>query len=128
MRNVGEIEQALGAFASEPNGGLIVTVSPLAETHRDAIISLATRCRLPNIYPFRYYPTSGGLASYGPNPNDDYARAAAYADRILKGEKPANLPVQLPTKYEFVVNLKAAKILGFDATSPAFTRADELID
>jgi putative ABC transport system substrate-binding protein len=128
MRDVGEIEQALSDFASEPNGGLIVTASPLAVTHRDAIISLATRYRLPNVYPFRYYPASGGLASYGPDPNDDYTRAAVYVDRILKGEKPANLPVQLPTRYEFVVNLKAAKVLGLDIASPALTRADELIE
>jgi putative ABC transport system substrate-binding protein len=128
MRDVSEIEQALGAFASEPNGGLIVTASPLAVTHRDPIISLATRYRLPNVYPFRYYPASGGLASYGPNANDDYTRAATYVDRILKGEKIANLPVQLPTKYEFVINLKAAKALGLDVPSTVLGRADEVIE
>ena len=93
-----EIERAITAFAIEPNGGLIVTASPQAVVHREAIISLATRFRLPNVYPFRYWPASGGLASYGPNPIDAYTRAAAYVDRILKGAKPADLPVQAPNQ------------------------------
>ena len=89
-RDPGEVERAVTAFAREPNGGLIVTASPSAVSHRDRIISIATRCRLPNVYAYRYYPTSGGLASHGPDPIDEHKRSAAYVDRILKGEKPAN--------------------------------------
>jgi putative tryptophan/tyrosine transport system substrate-binding protein len=128
VRDPGEIERAITAFANEPNGGLIVTASPQAVTHRHLIISLATRYRLPNVYPFRYYPASGGLASYGPNAIDDYTRAAAYVDRILKGEKPANLPVQAPTRYELVINLKTAKALGLVIPQPVLARADEVIE
>src|SRR5580700_947879 len=111
-----EIERAITAFAIEPNGGLIVTASPQSVMQRDAIISLATRLRLPNVYPFAYWPASGGLASYGPNSIDPYTRAAAYVDRILKGAKPADLPVQAPTKYELVINLKTAKALGLNVS------------
>jgi putative tryptophan/tyrosine transport system substrate-binding protein len=128
MRDPGEIERAITAFANEPNGGLIVTASPRAVTHRDLIISLATRYRLPNIYPFRYYPDSGGLASYGPNAIDGYTRAAAYVDRILRGETPANLPVQAPIRYELVINLKAAKALGLDIPATVLARADGVIE
>jgi putative tryptophan/tyrosine transport system substrate-binding protein len=128
VRDPGEIERALTAFANEPNGGLIVTASPQALMHRDLIIALATRYRLPNVYPFRYYPTSGGLASYGPDAIDDYTRAAAYVDRILKGEKPANLPVQAPTRYELVINLKTAKALGLDIPATILARADGVIE
>jgi putative tryptophan/tyrosine transport system substrate-binding protein len=128
VRDPGEIERAITAFANEPNGGLIVTASPQAVTHRHLIISLATRYRLPNVYPFRYYPASGGLASYGPNAIDDYTRAAAYVDRILKGEKPANLPVQAPTRYELVINLKTAKALGLVIPQAVLARADEVIE
>jgi putative tryptophan/tyrosine transport system substrate-binding protein len=128
MRDPGEIERAITAFAREPNGCLIVTASPLAVTHRDLIISLATRYRLPNIYAFRYYPASGGLASYGPSPNDDITRAAAYVDRILKGEKPADLPVQEPTKYELVINLTTAKALGLTIPQTLLATADEVIE
>jgi putative tryptophan/tyrosine transport system substrate-binding protein len=128
VRDPGEIERAITAFASERNGGLIVAGSPQAREHRDLIISLATRYRLPNVFPFRYYPTSGGLVSYGPNPVDDYTRAAAYVDRILKGEKPADLPVQAPTKYELVINLKAAKALGLDIPATVLARADKVIE
>jgi putative tryptophan/tyrosine transport system substrate-binding protein len=124
MRDPGEIERALTAFANEPNGGLIVTASPQAVTHRELIISLTTRYRLPNVYPFRYYPAKGGLASYGPNATDDYTRAAAYVDRILKGEKPANLPVQAPTRYELVINLKTAKALGLDIPATLLAGAE----
>jgi putative ABC transport system substrate-binding protein len=123
-----EIERAITAFGREPNGGLIVTASPHAVTHRALIISLAMRYRLPNVYAFRYYPTSGGLASYGPDAIDDYTRAAAYVDRILKGEKPANLPVQAPTKYELVINLRSAKALGLTVPQSILARADEVIE
>ena len=128
MHDAGETERAVTAFAREPNGGLIVTASPLAATLRDLIISLATRFRLPNIYGFRYYPASGGLASYGPDTADEFKRAAEYVDRILKGEKPADLPVQSPTKYQLVINLKAAKALGLVMPTALLARADEVIE
>jgi putative tryptophan/tyrosine transport system substrate-binding protein len=123
-----EIERAITAFAIEPNGGLIVTASPQAVMQRDAIISLATRLRLPNVYPFPYWPASGGLASYGPNSNDAYTRAAAYVDRILKGAKPADLPVQAPTKYELVINLKTAKAFGLNVSHSLLATADQVIE
>jgi putative tryptophan/tyrosine transport system substrate-binding protein len=123
-----EIERAITAFAIEPNGGLIVTASAQAVMQRDAIISLATRLRLPNVYPFPYWPASGGLASYGPNSNDAYTRAAAYVDRILKGAKPADLPVQAPTKYELVINLKTAKALGLNVSHSLLATADQVIE
>jgi len=128
MHDPGEIEHAITAFAREPNGGLIVTGSPLAATYRELIISLATRYRLPNVYAFRYYPASGGLASYGPDTADQFRRAADYVDRILKGEKPANLPVQSPTKYQLVINLRAAKALGLVVPTALLARADEVIE
>jgi putative tryptophan/tyrosine transport system substrate-binding protein len=128
MRDAGEIERALTSFAHEPNGGLIVTTSATAVKFRDQIISLATRYRLPNVYSFRYYPMSGGLASYGPDPFDRYRRAAGYVDRILKGDKPADLPVQAPTKYELVINLKTAKALGLEIPPQLLARADEVIE
>jgi putative ABC transport system substrate-binding protein len=128
MRDAGEIDRALASFAHEPNGGLIVAVSATAVKFRDQIISLATRYRLPNVYAFPYYPTSGGLASYGPDPFDSYRRAAGYVDRILKGEKPSDLPVQVPTKYELVINLKAAKALGLTVPPSVLARADEVIE
>ena len=127
-RDAGEIERAIIAFAREPNGGLIVTGSSSARTHRELIISLATRHRLPNVFPFRHYPSNGGLASYGPDPTDEHKRAAGYIDRILKGEKPANLPVQAPTTYELVINLKTARALGLDVPATLLARADELIE
>jgi putative ABC transport system substrate-binding protein len=105
-----------------------VTVSPLAVTHRDLIISLATQLLLPNVYAFRYYPVGGGLASYGPDPNDDFRRAASYVNRILNGEKPGNLPVQAPTKYEVVINLKTAKALGLNVPSTLLATADDVIE
>ena len=128
VRDPAEIKRDITAFASEPGGGLIVTASPQAVTHRDLIISLATRFRLPNVYPFRYWPAYGGLASYGPNPIDDYVRAADYVDRVLKGAKPADLPVQAPTKYALVVNLKTAKALGLTITPSLLATADEVIE
>jgi len=127
-RDPGEIERAITAFARERNGGLIVTASPSSVTHRILIISLALRYGLPNIYPFRYYPAGGGLVSYGPDPIDEHRRAAGYVDRILKGEKPADLPVQAPTKYELVINLGTAKKLGLDVPTTLLARADEVIE
>jgi putative ABC transport system substrate-binding protein len=128
MRDASEIQRALAAFAREPNGGVIITASPSSLSHRELIISLVTQYRLPNVYPFRYYPTSGSLASYGPDVNNDYPRAAGYIDRILKGEKPADLPVQAPTKYELVVNLKVAKAIGLTVPQSILARADEVIE
>ena len=127
-RDPDEIERAITAFARERNGGLIVTAGLSAVTHRNSIISLALRYGLPNIYPFRYYPASGGLASYGPDPIDQHRRAAGYVDRILKGEKPADLPVQAPTKYELVINLSTAKKLGLEVPTTLLARADEVIE
>jgi putative tryptophan/tyrosine transport system substrate-binding protein len=127
-RDAGDIERALAEFAQEPNGGVIIAASSSAVTHRQLIISLAMRYRLPNVYPFRYYPASGGLASYGHDTISDFKRAAAYVDRILKGEKPADLPVQAPTKYELVINLKTAKALGLEIPPTLLARADEVIE
>jgi putative ABC transport system substrate-binding protein len=125
--DVREIERAVTAFARSANGGLIVT-SGGTGFHRDVIIPLAARLRLPAVYPYRYYTTDGGLVSYGPNTVDQYRRAAAYVDRILKGEKPADMPVQAPTKYELVINLKTAKALGITVPQSVLSRADELIE
>jgi putative tryptophan/tyrosine transport system substrate-binding protein len=127
-RDPSDIERAITAFAHEPNGGLIVTGSQAAVNHRKLIIALALQHRLPNVYGFRYYPASGGLASYGPDAIDVHKRAAAYVDRILKGEKPADLPVQAPTKYELVINLKTAKALGITFPQAVLGRADEVIE
>jgi putative ABC transport system substrate-binding protein len=127
VRDVGEMERALTAFAQTPNGGLIVTPDPAAIAHRKPIITLAARHRLPSVYPFRYFASEGGMMSYGPNAIDPFRRAAGYVDRILKGEKPADLPVQAPTKYELIINLKAAKALGLDVPPMLLTRADEVI-
>ena len=126
-RDVGEIERSITAFARVENGGLIVT-SGGTGYHRDVIVPLAARFRLPAVYPYRYYATDGGLASYGPNTIDQYRRAATYVDRILKGEKPADLPVQAPTKYELVINLKTAKALGLTIPPSVLARADEVIE
>jgi putative ABC transport system substrate-binding protein len=128
VRDAGEIERGITAFARSSNGGLIVTGSPLALVHRDLIITLAGRHRLPAVYPFRYFATSGGLIAYGPNATDPYRRAASYIDRILKGEKPADLPVQAPTKYELVINLKTAKALGLTMPDSLLARADAVIE
>ena len=127
-RDPSEMERTIAEFAREPNGGLIVTGSQSAIIHRELIIALALRHRLPNIYGFRYYPASGGLASYGPDAIDAHKRAADYVDRILKGEKPADLPVQAPTKYELVINLQAAKALGITVPQTVLDRADEVIE
>jgi putative ABC transport system substrate-binding protein len=127
VRDVTRIEQAIIALTREPNDGLIVT-STGASVHRTLIIDLATRHRLPAVYPYRYYASGGGLISYGPDTVDQYRRAAGYVDRILRGEKPADLPVQAPTKYELVINLKTAKALGFDVPPTLLARADEVIE
>jgi len=128
VRDAGEIERAIAAFASGLNGGLIVTASPLAGVHRNLIATLAARHKLPAIYPARFYATAGGLISYGPDYPDQFRRAAGYVDRILKGEKPAELPVQTPTKYELVINLKTAKALGLAMPPAVLGRADEVIE
>jgi putative ABC transport system substrate-binding protein len=123
-----EIERGINAFAPGSNDGLIVTVSTLAQVHRDRIIALAKRHRLPAVYPLRFFVTSGGLISYGPNSTDQYRQAASYVDRILKGEKAGNLPVQAPVKYETVLNMKTAKALGLEILPTVFARADEVIE
>jgi putative ABC transport system substrate-binding protein len=128
IRDADEIERALATFARGPNGGLIVTPSGLSFVHRDLIIALAARYKLPGIYFTRVYPDAGGLASYGTHNVSQYQRAASYVDRILKGEKPADLPVQAPTKYELVINLKTAKALGLTVPPTLLARADEVIE
>src|SRR5215831_12028884 len=127
-RDAGEIERGIAAFAGSPNGGLIVTASASAIAHRDLIVRLAARHKLPAVYHRRVYLTNGGLMSYGPDFTDQFRRAAGYVDRILKGEKPADLPVQSPTKYELVINLKTAKALGLDVPPSLLARADEVIE
>ena len=127
LHDPGEIERGLTAFGRESNGGLIVTPSSLAIVHRKLIITLAARLRLPAIYPFRYFVTDGGLISYGPDVVDQYRRAAGYVDRILKGEKPADLPVQRSTKLELAINLKTAKALGLTVPPMLLTSADAVI-
>ena len=126
--DVGEIERSVAAFARASNGGLVVTASTSALVHRETIVSLAARHRLPAVYAFRYMVTAGGLLSYGSNSIDPYRRAAGYVDRILKGEKPGDLPVQAPTKYELVINLKTAKTLGLEIPPSVLARADEVIE
>ena len=128
MSDAGEIERAVTAFARAANGGVIVTGSTPAIIHRELITTLAARHRLPAVYAFRYFVTVGGLISYGPDSIDPFRRAAGYVDRILKGEKPADLPVQAPTKYELVINLKTAKALGLDLSASVLARADEVIE
>jgi ABC-type uncharacterized transport system substrate-binding protein len=125
--NLADMERRIAAFASAPNGGMIATVGGIA-VHRAAIIAAATNNRLPAIYPYRYYAADGGLVSYGPDTVDQYRRAASYIDRILKGEKPASLPVQGPTKYELAINLKTAKTLGLSVPQSILARADEVIE
>jgi ABC-type uncharacterized transport system substrate-binding protein len=128
VHDAGEIERAVAAFAQSSNGGLIVTASGLANVHRELIIALAARYRLPAVYFHRLFVPAGGMISYGPNSIDPHRRAAVYVDRILKGEKPAELPVQAPTKYELVINLKTAKALGLDIPTTVLARADEVIE
>jgi putative ABC transport system substrate-binding protein len=128
VRDASEIERAITAFARSANGGLVVTGSASATTHRELIITLAARHKLPAVYSGRFNVTVGGLISYGPNRIEQFRRAAGYVDRILKGEKPADLPVQTPTKYELVINLKTAKALGLEVPPSLLARADEVVE
>jgi putative tryptophan/tyrosine transport system substrate-binding protein len=128
VRDAGEIERAVAAFARLPYGGLIVTGSSLAAVHRDLIVELATRYNLPTVYYERFFVSAGGLLSYGPDLVEQHRQAATYVDRILKGERPADLPVQAPTKYELVLNLKTAKTLGLTVPQTLLARADEVIE
>jgi putative ABC transport system substrate-binding protein len=128
VREPGEIERAVAVFARPANSGLIATASPSAAVHRDLIVMLAARHQLPAIYAYRYFVTGGGLIAYGPDSIDPYRRAASYVDRILKGEKPAELPVQAPTKFELAINLKTAKALGLIVPPTLLARADQVIE
>jgi putative tryptophan/tyrosine transport system substrate-binding protein len=128
LRDAAEIERAVTAFSPSASGGMIVTASALSVIHRDLIITLAARHRLPVVYFERFFVTAGGLISYGPDQADQYRRSASYVDRILKGEKPADLPVQTPTKHETVINLKTAKALGLEVPPTLLARADEVIE
>jgi len=128
VRDTSEIERGVAAFARLANGGLIVTASAATAFHRDLIVALAARYKLPAVYSRRLYVTGGGLISYGSDIRDQFRRAAGYVDRILKGEKPADLPVQVPTKYELVINLKTAKALGLIIPASVLARADEVIE
>ena len=128
LSNANEIERAISEFAKAPNGGLIVAVSAASLSHRQLIIALAAQHRLPTTYAYRIFVTSGGLMTYGANIESLYRRAAGYVDRILKGEKPDDLPVQAPTKYELVINLKTAKALGLEIPATVLARADEVIE
>jgi putative ABC transport system substrate-binding protein len=121
------VERVVAEFARSPNGGLIVLASGLG-AHRDLFITLAARHRLPAVYPFAFYVNAGGLICYGPDSIDQYRRAASYVDRILKGEKPADLPIQAPTKYALAINLKTARALGLTVPPSLLARADELIE
>jgi putative tryptophan/tyrosine transport system substrate-binding protein len=128
LRGADEIERAVTAFARTPNGGLIVTRMTEAIVHRDLIIALAARYRLPAVYPLRVFAAAGGLISYGPDIVDEHRRASTYVDRILRGEKPADLPVQTPTKYEYVINMKTARALGLTIPETPLAAADEVIE
>jgi putative ABC transport system substrate-binding protein len=128
VRDVGEIERAIAAFTRGSGGGIVVTASTQAQIHRNLIIALAAKHRLPAVYPYRFYVSGGGLVSYGPSTTDLFRRAAGYVDRILKGEKPADLPVQAPSKYETVLNLKTANALGLTVPQSILLRADEVIE
>ena len=127
-RDVGDLETAITEQAREPNGGLVVMPDTFTTLHRAKITALANQYALPAVYPFRFYPTSGGLLSYGNDSNDSFRRAAAYADRILRGEKPSELPVQAPVKFQLVVNLKTAKELGLTVSDKLLVAATELIE
>src|SRR5262249_57854870 len=128
VQDADEIERAVASFARSPNGGLIVTPSGSVSIHRDLIVALAARHKLPAIYAYRANITGGGLISYGPDLLDQYRGGAGYVDRILRGEKPADLPVQAPTKFELVINLGTAKALGLTVPSSLLARADEVIE
>jgi putative ABC transport system substrate-binding protein len=127
VRDIDEIERNVVAFARSGNGGAIITAGGTA-VHRELIIGLAARHKLPSVYPYRYYAVDGGLITYGPNTLDPVRRAAGYVDRILKGEKPADMPVQAPTKYELIINLKTAKALGLTLPQSLLATADEVIE
>jgi putative ABC transport system substrate-binding protein len=127
-RNAAEFERAIEEFAREPNGGLIILPSPNTLVHRQAIMALAARRSLPAIYPYGFFAREGGLLSYGIVPSDNFRRAAAYVDRILKGAKPGEMPVQVPTKFELVLNLKTAKALGLEIPTKLVATADEVIE
>jgi putative ABC transport system substrate-binding protein len=128
VRDAGDIERGLADFSRLPNGGVIGTTAALAQIHRDIIVGMANRHGMPAVYPYRLFVDAGGLMSYGPDIVDQYRRAAGYVDRILKGEKPADLPVQAPTKYELAINLKTAKALGLAVPQSVLARADEVIE
>jgi putative ABC transport system substrate-binding protein len=128
IRDAGEIERAIAAFARAPSGGMIVTGSPSQGIHRELLISLAAKHQLPAVYPFRYMASGGGMIAYGPNQVDQYRQATGYVDRILKGETPADLPVQASTKYELAINLKTAKALGLTVPPTLLALADEVIE
>ena len=128
VRDAADIENAISTFAREPNGGLLVLPNPVTTVHRELIVALAAKHRLPDVYAYRYHVTGGGLASYGVDVPDLYRRAASYVDRILKGEKPGELPVQFATKFELVINLKTAKALGLDPPNALLARTDEVIE
>jgi putative ABC transport system substrate-binding protein len=128
LRDAVEIERAIAAFARSPNGGLILTGGNRAILHRDLIITLAARHKLPAVYADRFFVAAGGLISYGPDRIDQYRRAASYVHRILKGEKPSDLPVQAPVKFELVINAKTAKALGLEIPATLLARADEVIE
>ena len=128
VADANEIERGITAFARDPNGALILTVGPGAIRHREMIIGLAARHKLPAVYPYRFFAADGGLIAYGPDTIEPYRRAAGYVDRILKGEKPADLPVQAPTRYELAINLKTAKAMGLTVPETLLARADEVIE
>jgi putative ABC transport system substrate-binding protein len=128
VRDGASIEAGVTSFAQTPNGGMIVVAGALPQRHRDLIIALTARAKLPTVYFERSFVTAGGLASYGANETDQYRRAASYVDRILKGEKPADLPVQAPTKYELIINLKTAKALGLAISPALLATADVVIE
>ena len=128
VREAPELESVVAAHAREPNSGLLVMPDSFMNVHSADIVSLATRHRLPAVYPFHFFAEGGGLLSYGNDLFDSFRRAAGYVDRILKGEKPADLPVQAPTKYELVINLKTAKALGLEVPPTLLARADEVIE
>jgi putative tryptophan/tyrosine transport system substrate-binding protein len=128
VHNSAEIKDEIHRFAQEPNGSLIVLPSPITAVERELIVALAAEHRLPAVYPYSYFTSSGGLVAYGVDPLDLYRRAASYVDLMLKGEKPWNLPVQHPTKFDFVINLRTAKELGLIVTRPLLVRATELIE
>jgi ABC-type uncharacterized transport system substrate-binding protein len=127
-RDADEVERSIGEFAGKPNGGLIIAPNAFALVHRELIVTLAARHKLPAIYPFRYFVADGGLISYGPDTIDQYRSAAGYVDRILKGEKAADLPVEQSTKIALAINLKTAKGLGLSVPDTLLARADEVIE